>query len=264
MLSKLKRVEAEIRRGENLDIYLSIGLALVIGLLGAFQVVSAEIVAAAVLATLGLLSLSTLQNRRNVELMHDATAKLHEEIHLLVTEIRDQPAMSDVLMSGYPDLASEFRHAKSISLLGASHLTTLARYYSEFRHLLKRGGALRFILADQSPEVCTLLAFRGSTTRDPEVIRTTLSNSVARINSLPENPSESGLVQARTIPYVPPFGIVLIERADGSALAVVKLYSFRTPDREHPSFSVSSTDDREWCRFFREQFDKFWENSEVI
>jgi hypothetical protein len=56
----LRKVWQDVSENRNIELYLTITIAVVIGILGAFSVVDMEVVAALILATLALLALGTL------------------------------------------------------------------------------------------------------------------------------------------------------------------------------------------------------------
>jgi hypothetical protein len=68
MTEFLRTVWEDIKARRNIDVYVTVGLAIVIAVLDVFNVVDQEIVSAAILATLALVSNSLLQDRRRSQL----------------------------------------------------------------------------------------------------------------------------------------------------------------------------------------------------
>ena len=63
----LRKIFRDLRQGENLEVYLSLVVALVLLILDVFGVASTEAIAAGTLATLALLAFSTLTNRQQTQ-----------------------------------------------------------------------------------------------------------------------------------------------------------------------------------------------------
>src|SRR5207253_205433 len=72
----LARVRADLSRGENLELYLTAASALVVGVLGIFDVVGGKAVGAATLAILALLAVSSLGSRHQLDDMRRAVTAL--------------------------------------------------------------------------------------------------------------------------------------------------------------------------------------------
>ena len=66
----------DVRNKQNLDIYITVLLAFTISGLGFFQVTNLTVIASAVLATLALVSISLLVNRRENELIMKDFSKI--------------------------------------------------------------------------------------------------------------------------------------------------------------------------------------------
>ena len=130
--------------------------------------------------------------------------------------------------------------AKRISILGTTLASTSMRYYTEFEQVLKRGCPLRIVVCDpRNSEVLKMLALRSYVTKDPNVIRGNIENHLTRLRTL-KIPDKPELFEVRLIPYITPYGIVVIEDFDGTAKAYVKLTPFRTTTGQFPSFKVNN------------------------
>ena len=72
----LHRVWQDIKSGHNLDIYITVAIAMVVAILGVLGVADDKIVFSAVLATLALVSSSLLVNRRENEEIRSALSNV--------------------------------------------------------------------------------------------------------------------------------------------------------------------------------------------
>jgi hypothetical protein len=60
------------------------------------------------------------------------------------------------------------------------------------------------------------------------------------------------------MPYLAPYGLVIIEHSDGTSIVFVKLLTFQKADAEQPSFKVRRDTDGLWNYFFTQQFEMLW------
>lgn len=65
----------DFRRRQNLDVYITVLIALVVSILGIIQVADQIIISSAILATLALVSISLLMNRRENDEVQNALSK---------------------------------------------------------------------------------------------------------------------------------------------------------------------------------------------
>lgn len=66
-MQMLRRIWEDVRRGENIDLYLTVGVAIVLALLNVLGFAPQSLIAPVTLAVLGLLAINSLVNRRKIE-----------------------------------------------------------------------------------------------------------------------------------------------------------------------------------------------------
>ena len=258
MAKILGTIFKELRRGENLDLYLTVLLAVVIAIFGILQIASFEIISAAILGTLGLLASSLITNRRASAEAQESFDKLVSNIKSLQDRIGRKTYISELLSLAYPDLTEEIRTAKRVSVEGSTLGSTATRYFAEFTHLLQRGGELRILVSEPTPEVLAMQVFRSSSIKDPAMMTASVNSNVAMMKSLGDKISHPELFEIRTMPYIASYSLAIIEGADGIKKAYVKLLSVQKPEAESPSFELHSRYDEKWFEFFSDQFEKMW------
>ena len=84
MLSFFKRIYQDVLEGQNLEVYLTLLVALVLLILDVFGLVSPNIVAAGTLATLALLAYSTLNNRQQMHQVAEISTTTQTMIEMAV------------------------------------------------------------------------------------------------------------------------------------------------------------------------------------
>ena len=258
-MRQLKVIIEDIKRGENLDIYVTILLSIAVAFLGILQVTSLEIISSAMLTAIALLASSLLTNRRTTDGVKNATQELIQELH---QKISSQGHISNVFSRAYPDLTKQFQSARCISILALTLQSTVSRYYSQFIEVLKRGGELRVLTVEPTPEVLSMQIYRSASVKDENSIVNMLHGNVAMLETLTNYSSEPELMQIRTMPYLPPYGLVIIEHHDKTSTVYVKLLTFQKADAEQPSFEVDSENDADWNKFFKDQFNSLWKAAE--
>ena len=96
MLNILKRIIDDIKQGENLDVYISVPLAIIIAVLGILNQVSFEIIGASILGTLALLSASLLSNRKASSEIKTTTEKFNTIVSGLEQSMQKNCTVTDV------------------------------------------------------------------------------------------------------------------------------------------------------------------------
>lgn len=257
MINHIKNIIKEVKNGENLDLYLTITLSVIVAVLGIIGITQFQILSAAILAVLGLLANSLLANRRNTSNVKDATNDLRAEIQTLKSNFLslDNPSIF-LLQKGFPDFSQEFHSATRISILGASLHSTTIRYYSDYEKALRRGAYLRVIASEPSPNLLEMLAFRTYALKDSKLLGRSIKDHLSLFQGL--SSLSSGKCETKTIGLVIPFGLVIIENSDGTAKIFVKMMAFRTPGSEYPVFKINNQNNKEWFDFFYNQFEMLW------
>lgn len=261
MKKKINIVFSEIKKGENLDLYIIIFLAIIVAVLGISQTVSFEVISAVILATLGLLATSLLTNRHSSDEIQHTTSQLKSEIHDLRSEIHTSARLSDVFIKGYPDFSNEIVEAKRVSIEGAVLSGTLTRYSAQFIKFLQRGGSIRFLVSEPTPEVGVMQAFRSSLIKDIDFMYTTAQNSLETMKAMKSNAKNPLGVQIKMMPYLAPYSLVIIERNDGVKKIYARVSAFQVPASEQPVFQADNQTDNVWFEFFNNQFEQLWKAS---
>ncbi len=141
----LRRIGRDLSQGRNLEVYLTVVIALVLGLLGAFSVVRAEVVVAVILATLGLLALSTIISRDQLGALQTQVAGLSA---LVEQKVLGRARADDFFLAEKPDYETRFQSAHTISIVSCTLSRTVREYLGVFEARLREGAQLRFAVMD--------------------------------------------------------------------------------------------------------------------
>jgi hypothetical protein len=258
MKKTIEDIKNDIKNGENIDIYLSILLAVVVAVLGIIGVASFSILSAAILMLLSLLAGSILMIRKSANDARGASLEMATKLNDLQSALSSlrHTSVSDIFRRGYPNLQKDFDNTSSISVLGTNLVSTINSYYGIFEKAIDGGCKLRIIISSTESGVLGMLKFCNYKADDIDALRSMIQYHTKRILAL--GTSGHGGAEVRALSYVPPYGIIVAKKKDGGGKIYVKLMSFRTLPGQYPTMEIGQ-EDVEWFHFFDEQFEKFWE-----
>ena len=252
----LTAIWQDIRTGQNLDIYVTITLSIVVGILGVFGIVNQTIISGAVLATLALVSAIMLQNRRENDSLQNA-----------ILQIRNTSELSE------PFLQHEFfSYSVQNQLLSTTHKVffwgfTFERMIPHVRNTLERrlqsGLEVRFLIIKPNSSAVKMAAFR-SPYQDENRINIMLGTIVSDLNIIAQKATPPAKLEVRVTDYLPAWTIMAFDPHLPNGQMFVSLLTFRTPGENRPSFKLNSTKDSEWFHIFTEQFEALWKEAEAV
>ena len=150
-----------------------------------------------------------------------------------------------------------FEDATKIDISGI----TLGNTSSEFSHILGKrlssGAIIRIILLDTNPEVLNQIVQRSWGTATPEYYSDRITNTSALLRIVGNTAKPKGTLEIGYLPFVPSFGITIIDSNKPEGRGWVEIYHHNSTDPS-PSFELTSKNDSYWFRFFLEQFDLMW------
>ena len=187
-----------------------IAIAIIVGILGVIQVLPFEITSAAILVTLGLIATSLLSLRKASDVVRNSNDQVVADLENLSVALFSPPKVSDVFVSGYPDLSKEVESARNIKIFSIG-LATIDRYYFQFVQMLSNGGSIQILVSDTSDNLMEILAFRSSSVREPEKYENLVSGNLERFQILHKHAVDGTKLEFREIPYFPTFGMFIIE-----------------------------------------------------
>lgn len=111
------------------------------------------------------------------------------------------------------------------------------------------GAKVRFVVLDFESEMVLPQAFLQSFNAPIEFWRDNLKTTETVIEAIAKTPNSKGTVEIGYLPYVPSFGMTLIDPDQAHRVCFVELYQHRSAE-PHPTFEVRATDDPYWFKFF--------------
>jgi len=251
MMELPKTVIQDIREGKNLEVYLTLVVALVLLLLDVFGVVSTEALAAGTLATLALLAFSVLQNREQMQNLSEIAEQA----------ISGRPSADSFFWERQRRLDEYFEKADFIGAVGMTLSTTIAEYEQVFKERLALGAHVRIMTIDPSSP-----APQQAIDRSADIVGTTfftdlLRPTIDRLCSLADTTNTSAVLELGLLSFIPSFGLILVDPDKPHGRIIVEIYQHKSAGL-HPTFELTPRRDKQWYRFFRNQFDLLWESCE--
>ena len=236
----LKQIWEDIRRGENIDVYLTIAGAIVLSALSLFGIALGEKIAGVTLAVLALLAINTLVNRQKLD-------KLME----LQTTIK-------WFQEKYPDTVdNDIEKARELWLVGYHLEGTLREMLVTFKRKLARGEKIKIILLNPESEAALRANEALYEPMTPELFKQRIRISLDTIKQMSKDYPANLEVRLSSSPI--PFGTYAIDPDTLKGVMYIEIYKFKSEITE-PHF-VLHKKDATWFKLYRDQLSALWENA---
>ncbi|WP_377268110.1 hypothetical protein [Peterkaempfera sp. SMS 1(5)a] len=245
----LRRLRTDLAAGQNLEIYTTALLSLVLAVLGVLGAVGGQVLAAATLATLALLAGGMLGSRRQV-------AELAAEVR---ARGRGEVSAEDFLGADKANLMEHVRAAQDIRIVGVTLSRTLRNLVDELQRRAIAGAVVRVALIDPNGSAAEEAARRSTIPDRAEMYRNRLRSSIDLLRELVETPGTAGRVEVRFLSFVPSFGLFLLDPQRPGGRIHIDIYSHSSASGD-AVFTVLPHRDDQWFRHFRTEFDSVWEH----
>lgn len=258
--TRFGQVRSDLSSGQNLEIYVTVLLALTLGLMGIFDVVDGRFIAAATLGTLGLLALSSLASRHQSMYLYTSVQSLTSVLNAVVSG--DVP-IDRFLAEKAPRLDDHIRAASDVRLLGVTLSRTVRDLVGTLDARLRAGASVRVIVIDPEGTAPVEAVARTVGVTSPEFYRPRITSTIEILSALASLPGTSGGVEVRLLPYVPAFGMYVIDPEAAHGEIYVELYQHRSLE-PNPCFALRAERDGRWFKFFVNQFDVLWQSARPL
>jgi hypothetical protein len=246
----LRRVGDDLRAGRNVELYLTVTLSLCIAVLSIFAIVDIRVVGAATLAVLALLAASGLTTR-----YHSALLRAH--LDQITADLSGDVPADRFLKARMPTLDREFAAATDIRLVGVTLARTVRDLLPVLDRRLRHGATVRVLVIDaDSPAQQQALA-RSLGADRPDLYRHRIASTIDLLGVLATAAPQQSQLQLRVLPYVPAFGMCLVDPGQPHGRIHVEIYQHHTIEQE-PSFSLNTHRDGPWYEHFLNQFEVLW------
>ena len=244
----------DLRHGHNIELYVTVTLSLCIAVLTAFSVVNNAVVSGTILAVLALLAVSGLETRHRSE---EAGRQLEQ---LAASLSGDVPA-DRFLKARMPALEEDMAAAADIGLVGVTLARTVRDLLPVLDRRLRRGASVRVLVIDKDSPAQTEALARSRGADSPDFYQHRLASTIDLLGVLASVAQDESALQLRLLPYVPTFGMCLIDPAETYGRIHVEVYQHQTIE-QNPSFSLRADRDSHWYQLFARQFETLWSSGQ--
>jgi hypothetical protein len=238
--------------GRDLETFLTVGVAVTMGLLNLLGVVDDRIISTATLSILALVSFHLLGGHRPGRPAESANHGIRQAIgpHQPASEVG--PALV-----ARPDTERELPEASDIRLVGVTLNRTVRSHLSALERCLATGGSVRVVVIDQASVAAREAARRNGLPTDAGLFEHRVRPTVDLLRVLSAPPGVADRLQVRLAPFVPSFGLTMIDPDTNHGLVSVEIYSHR-PGGEEPLLALTAEHHPHWYRHFQAEFAQIW------
>lgn len=167
-MRRLRKLVQDLTQGRNLEVYLTLVVALILLLLDVLGIASDQAIAAGILATLALLALSVFNNRESVDA---SRAELVELKQLLERQLSGRASAHEFFIAGRLNLASELESADTIYFAGVTLNRTVRDYLGIIDRRLQVGSKVQILIIDPESDAPKQALLRDYKKTSDEFIR---------------------------------------------------------------------------------------------
>jgi Domain of unknown function (DUF5919) len=235
------RAWQEVRRGENLDIYLTTTAAIVLAVLNLVGVAPTDKLIPVLLAVLGILAVSNLVNRDRLDRL----------LHVGLDQSGDR-----LLAERPTSYERDLRSARELMLVGVGLVRTVRTYYSEFERAATNGDDVHILLVDPRSEATRYTESRVYGRADVDRNRREIVGTLQDLAHLRSRGADR--LKVRTIDHVPSFGATAVNASAADGVLYIEYYPYRTRDEARPVLALRPRDGY-WYDFYKQQLELLWD-----
>lgn len=238
----IKQIWEDIRKGENLDLYIAVPLAIIIALLNVLGIASSNFLTPITLAILGLIATALLGTRHAI---NNLSKKLSQSADTFFLDEYPAPFKSDL------------ESATDLWIVGVSLTTPIRSYYSLFEAKLRKGHKIKVLLVDPESPAVELSEMRAYGRANTKRARSEIYNSLQDLCDLKKSSPQN--IAIRVINQTLSSGIFGMDPDTTTGTLYLKYYSFKTPGGPKPKIALYSRDGK-WYELFRMELHNLWDN----
>jgi hypothetical protein len=243
---KLSRlIWQDIRRGENIDLYVTVIVSLVLTILNVTGMAPASSVTPLTLAVLALVAITILGNRHRLELIIERTSPSSEKV---------------VYEQFPPEFKDDLERAREVWLIGIHQSDVMIIYHSLFEKKLRAGDSLRVLLADPEGMASEMTEMRFPGEINPGQERARIKTSLNTLCQLKQVAPDR--LEIRTIDFLLAYGGFALNPTSSTGVVYIQRYTFRTHGGAHKPKLVYRHGDGQWYDLICDEIRALWEAAE--
>lgn len=239
-MNRLQKLWNDIRKGQNIDLLLTIVLTFGLVILNIFGIASSTLIAPLTLAILGLIAISFLESRYQVE---ELTEKIGQTVDTLFLD--EFP----------PSLDKDIERAKDLWIMGVSLSRTVKTYYSVIERKLKDGHLVKVIVTHPDGVALEQSVIPVYGNKTLETRRSEILGSLQALCELkllfPEN------LEIKTSTSYIGHGIIGLDLDKSSGKIYLEYYPFKMPGGSRPKIIITPQEGK-WYDYFSQELNVIW------
>jgi hypothetical protein len=218
--------------------------------------VDTKIVGAATLAVLALLAGSGLASRHQVD-------EVRATLDQIASDVSGEVPADRFLSARIPSLDDEVATASDIRLVGVTLTRTVRDLLPAFDGRLRKGASVRVVVIDKDSPARTEAVARSVGASSPHFYQHRLSATIDLLGVLAATTPNASAFEVRVLPFVPTFGMCLIDPSEAHGRIFIEVYQHKTVE-QNPSFCLRADPDGDWYQLFIRQFDTLWDSARAL
>lgn len=236
----LQRIWRDFRQGENIDLYITVVVSIVLTVLNIVSIVPSSWIAPLSLTILALLSIAILGNRYRIETILE---RIIAGNGLLLVKFQQD------------DLSHDIDKSRELMVLGIDLRHTLQMHYALFERKIQRGDAIKILLLSPDSPACDMAATRYYEPINPDDQRAVIRTSLRICHRLSQE--AAGKIEIRMTNCLLSFGAIVADPETSHGAIYLWHYSFKTRVANQPKMVFHPTDGY-WYEFFKEEVSSIW------
>jgi len=250
MKAALKYLINDIKQGENIDIYITLFLSLTLAILGVIGIIQASILSAGILATLSILTYSTLTTRRAVNDFSHVITSLQLQ---LVADIglKDRDA--------FGPLKERMAGVSTVWLLGPSLVNIWPPNDHIFFEKVRNGGEIRLLISN--PESSHLSILADQLKRHSDSLKADIKTTLHICRELIQGGLGAGKFEVRLTEMIPGYSMVISDPSKPSGRVMVEYLGYHSRLHERPHLELDVSKHRRWFDYYLDQYNELWNSA---
>lgn len=236
----LSRILHDIKRGENIDLYLTVPTAILVGILNLVGILPPTFVAPLTLVVLGLITITILGSRYRIEQLTD---KL-------------MPSAESIFSKKFPPtLDQDIENASDVWLIGILGSKHARDFYPIIEQKLQKGHSVKILTVHPDPVIVEFAEMRVYGVANLKTTCADIETGLKTFCHLKETAPNNLII--RTIRYPLGYGVVAINPDSVLGTLYIRNYPFKMPGGAKPKFTLHAKDGY-WYEFFKQEIQNLW------
>ncbi len=211
-----------------------------------------------ILAVLSVIAISGIIEKRSR--LSRMEKLIQQEKTLLENKVIDRIKADEFFQKDHKPSQEFFNSADTICISGITLGNTSGQFSYILSQRLKAGANIRVILLSSEKCVLEQIVLRSWGETSSEYYEKRLENTFELIKIMSTTPDAKGSLEIGFLPYVPSFGITMIDPDTPQGKSYIEIYHHNSTE-PGPSFYLNTNKDPFWFRFFKDQFELMWNQS---